>query len=298
MKRVFYLFAMAVCCMFAACSDSDDYNANTAESPYKPSPTLRKVASVRTTNTVDGRDYSWEHKFEYDAQGRIKSINSTMQHHRAVSFADVVRYYKCDITSRADYYYKGDVLEVDYVVERNYPEYPDWNTRESGSDRGKFNQAGVLSNFATIDFVYSATSLSAAYTDSGREYLIKRDASGDVSGYVITNLEGDSIILDRGQEYGYSRFQNRINFDLSAYFGYWGIEQELYANRAQYYASYQLGAFGMLGAASPYLPISMLGKDEYGNSAYIYGEWELDSQNCPVSFTDATGRKSVITYVE
>ncbi len=298
MKKLFYLFAVAACTMFAACSESNDYNADTAESPYKPSQTLRKVATVRTTNTIDGRDYSWEHKFEYDAQGRIKNINSNMVHHRAVEFADIVRYYACNITSSAKYYYKGDVLEVDYVIEREYPEYPEWNTRESGTDRGMFSKVGVLSTFLTIDFVYSTTSLTAAYTDSGREYAIRRDASGDVSGYVVTNLEKDSVVLDRAVEYGYSHFRNRINFDLSAYFGYWGIEQEIYANRSQYYASYQLGAFGMLGATSPYLPISMLGKDEQGNPAYIYGEWEFDDRDCPVSFTDATGRKTEITYVD
>lgn len=298
MKKLFYLFAVAACTMFAACSESDDYNADTAESPYKPSPTLRKVASVKTTNSIDGRDYSWEHKFEYDAQGRIKSINSNMVHHRAVEFADMVRYYLCNITSKANYYYKGELLEVDYVVEREYPEYPEWNTHESGTDRGKFNKAGVLSTFSTIDFAYSTTSLNTAYTDSGREYTIKRDASGDVTGYLVKQVANESVVLDRSVEYGYSHFRNRINFDLSAYFGYWGIEQEIYANRSQFYASYQLGAFGMLGATSPYLPLTMLGKDEYGNAVYLPGTWELDGRDCPLSFTDATGRKTEITYVD
>lgn len=292
------LFIFILSLVTVACSSSDGYNADTAKSPYEPSPTLRKVASVKTTNTIDGREYSWEHKFTYDAQGRIKDINTVMHHHRAVTFADVVRYYKCVITSRANYYYKGERLEVDYTVTREYPDYPDWNTRESETDKGLFNKSGVLSTISSIDFVYSTTQLLKAYSDGGREYTVMRDASGDVTGYLVKDVESDSLILNKADEYRYSRLRNKTNFDFSAYFGYWGVEQEMYANRTPYYASYQLGAFGMLGATSPYLPLSIKNSDAEGGDPYIPGSWELDSQDCPVSFTDATGRKTVVTYVE
>lgn len=298
MKKLFYLFVAALCCGLCACSDSDDYNADTAESYYKPLEGERMVASVKTTNTIGGRDYYWEHKFEYDAQGRIKNINSVMRHHTEVVFANTSRFYECNITSEAKYYYRGDLLEVYYNVKKEYPEYPAWNEQENAIDRGRFSEAGVLATFSAMDLVYSGNLLSAAYSDNGYEYALKRDASGDVAGYVVTDINESKVLADNAFKYGYSHYPNRTNFDFSAYFGYWGMEQAVYANRSPYYASYQLAAFGMFGMTSPYLPLSLLGKDEYGDEAYVNGKWEFDSQNFPVSFVDATGRRTEITYVD
>ena len=75
-RKLLNLLLFALCVSFAACSDGDDYNANTAESHYKPVEGRRMVAQVKTVNTVDGRNYSWEHNFTYDVHGRIKEINS------------------------------------------------------------------------------------------------------------------------------------------------------------------------------------------------------------------------------
>lgn len=276
-------------------SDSDGYNADTAQTPYEPVPGRRTVARVKTTNTIDGREYSWEHNFTYDAQGRIKEINSTFKHYTSRKFNNVVRFYECNITSKANYYYRGKKLDISYTLTREYPEYPDWNSRESATDNFLFNDLGVLVKLPTLDLEYSATQLRKAYTDTGNEYTINHDARGNVTGYVIYSVAGDSIIRDKGRAYGYSQgLKNRTNFDFSAYFGYWGVEQVLYANRTEYYASYQLGAFGMLGAVSEYLPVSILND----NGEYEYGTWEMDSNGYPVSFSDATGRKTVITYVE
>ena len=295
MKTLIKLFIGVLSLGFVACTD-DDYNADTANSPYEPT-TLRAVAQVKTTNTIEGRNYSWEHNFSYDAKGRIREINSVMIHHDKVNFANVTRYYECQITSKANYFYKGEKLEVAYSVTYEFPDYPAWNTRESGTDYGFFNERGVLTRCSSLDFEYSTTQLQKAYSDIGREYIIKRDASGNVIGYVCNDIPGDSLVVDNSYKYRYSDFRNNTNFDVSAYFGYWGAEQEIYANCMPYYASYQLGAFGMLGATSGYLPKSILGKNSNGEPVYIDGNWRFEG-GYPVEFVDAMGRKTVIKYVE
>lgn len=308
-RKVIYTLLLTLLCMgFAACSDSDDYNANTAVTPYEPVPGLKMVAQVKTTNTIDGRGYSWEHNFEYDAQNRIRQINSKMIHHRAVQFNDVVRFYKCNITSQANYYYNDKDIRVEYTLSREYPEFPDWNTTEDGKDYGVFNSNGTLASFSSMDFEYSATQLRKAFAESGMMIAPARDASGNVTGhtkYLVMDAESDSVMVDRKNDFRYSSFKNRTNFDFSGYFGYWGVEQAIYANRTEYYASYQLAAFGMLGATSSYLPLSIMERDsegkpvmENGAPKYLYGRWEFDSQECPVLFTDGTGRRTEIKYIE
>lgn len=306
-KRLFRLLALVLCVVsFAACSEeSDGYNANAAVTPYEPLPG-RLVASVKTTSDLGGRDYSWEHKFEYDTLGRIKEINSYMCHHRAVAFDNVTRFYKCYITSKANYYYRGNDFEVKYSVSREYPDYPDWNTRENGTDEGAFNSAGVLVQFANMDFEYSRTSLQKAHLDNEQRYDVVRDVSGNVNGFVIYNSVKDSVLLDRSCDFRYSRFRNKTNFDFSGYLGCWGVEQAMYANREKYYASYQLAAFGMLGATSSYLPLSTLSrdskgevvKDEGGNPVYLVGEWSFDEKDFPMLYVDASGRRTEIRYVD
>lgn len=306
MKRFFYFLLFPLCIALVACSDSDDYNADTAKSPYKPLVEgVRKVAQVKTTNTVDGRDYSWEHNFEYDAQGRIKEINSAIQHHYKSEEFGVERWYLCNIRSKANYYFKGNKLEVDYRVEREYPEYPDWNSVDSGSNYGTFNDDGMLEDFASIDFVYSATSLQSAYLDGGVSYEFSR-SRGNITGFVKYFAPSDTVIKDRRGNYTYRSTKNNTNFDFAAYFGYWEVEQNIYVNRSPYYAAYQLGAFGMLGAISPNLPDGQLKRDskgelvldEYGQTIKEYGEWKFDGSGYPLWFVDASGRKTEIKYVE
>ena len=291
-----------------SCNEDDDYNADTAVTPYEPVPGRRMVAQVKTTNTIDGRDYSWEHNFEYDAQGRIKQINSTMVHHRAVQFDNYVRYYRCNITSQANYYFNDKNFRVEYSLSREYPEYPSWNTTERGKDHGMFNSNGTLAEISSIDLEYSATQLQRVYNDAGNIITPTRDASGNVTGYIKylpNGTEEDSVVLNRKNDVRYSSVRNKTNFDFSAYFGYWGVEQSIYANRTEYYASYQLAAFGMFGATSPYLPLGITARDNKGNAImedgatkYLYGKWEYDSQNYPVAFTDGNGRRTEIKYVE
>lgn len=309
MKNIlkFMLFAlMAV--SFAACSDSEDYNADTAVSPYRPVPGRRLVAQVKTTNTIEGRDYSWVHDFEYDAQGRIRQIDSKMVHHRAQQFENKTRYYKCNITSQANYYYYDEKLHVEYSLSREYPDYKDWNTAENGKDKGVFNSNGTLVEFSSIDLEYNMTQLQRAFNDANNIIAPTRDASGNVTGYVkymALDAEEDTVIIDRKDEVRYSATKNKTNFDFSAYFGYWGVEQAIYANRTEYYASYQLAAFGMLGATSAYLPLGIKARDGKGNvimedgaTKYLYGKWEFDGQGCPTSYTDGNGRRTEIKYVD
>ena len=141
-------------------------------------------------------------------------------------------------------------------------------------------------------------------------YLPCRDSSGNVTGYQLfgKNEEGlDSLMLDRGREVRYGGMKNKTNFDFSGYFGYWGLERAVPAIATEYYAYYQLTAFGMMGATSSNLPLALLSRDkngkpvideETGSYLYLYGQWELDSRECPVSYVDGTGRKTVIRYVD
>ena len=297
-KGLMKLAILLLSVSFIAC-DNDEYSrydADTAETPYKPIEGRRMVASVKTTNTIDGRNYSWEHKFSYDKQGRIKEVNSQIMHHHYKEAFGYSRYYACDITSKANYYYFGEAMDVVYSVERQYPEYPDWNTSVSGKDEGRFNASGVLTKYSVLDLEYSATSLNTAYIDGGRRYEIVRGKGGNISGYRLYDDVAETLMLDYSNRYEYSYDKNKTNFDFSAYFGYWGVEQEIPINSSAYYAPYQLAAFGMLGSGGQYLPLGMVFTDSAGNE--IFGQWELDRDGYPLSFVDAYGRKTIVTYVE
>lgn len=291
MKNILSILMLSMCATFMACSDSDDSgnNPDAAESVYTPLPG-RKVASVTTTNTVGGRKYSWEHRFAYDSEGRIKEINSSFVHHHEKN----AKFYLCNITSKANYHYDGNELEVDYSVSRIYPDEPLMNSKTNDTDRGAFNNAGLLVKMGLADFVYSGTSVTEAYFESGERYEIKRERS-NVTGYIVYEITDDNVIADYSNRYGYSGIKNKTNFDFSGYFGYWGVEQNMIANRMPFYASYQLAAFGMLGSTSPNLPISVYNKDK---GIFEYGTWELDSNEYPVAYTDPSGRKTIITYVD
>ena len=311
MKKLFQmLFLSLFAVSLVACEDSEEYNADTALSPYEPVPGKRMVAQVKTTNNIGGREYSWEHNFDYDAKGRIREINSKMVHYRAVEFDNVIRFYRCNITSKANYYFlENNRLSVYYSVKHEYPEFPDWNSADEGRDNGTFNDNGTLASFSALDFTYSATQLQHAYADGGYMYEPSRNSSGDVTGYIIRypdNYDNDSIVLDRRGEYRFSSIRNKTNFDFSGYFGYWGLERAIPAVRTEYYAYYQIAAFGLLGAVSPNLPMHMLSRDSKGNAVkdnggnpvYLTGKWEFDSKQCPVSFTDGSGRRTEIKYID
>lgn len=295
MKNFLYLFALLLCVGLVSCEK--EYDADTAESNYEAAPG-RRVASLKTTYTSKGNEYSFEHNFSYDANGRIKSVNSNIVHYVADKmFFDTV-YTRCNITSSADYFYNGERLDVAYSVTREYPSDPSRNNRESGVDYGVFNSAGVLTRFSSVDFVYSTTMLQQGFADGDAYFNVIRDGSGNVSGYTKYRTSTDELLGNKSGYYFYSPFRNKTNFDFSAYFGYWGVEQAVRMISVPYYATYQLAAFGMLGATSQQLPFGIVKKDADGKDNYIYGEWELDSQDYPLSFVDADGRRTEITYCE
>lgn len=132
---------------------------------------------------------------------------------------------------------------------------------------------------------------------------------GNVTGYqtrYLNNDGKDSLVLDRSRDFMYGGIRNNTNFDFSGYFGYWGLEKAVPAIATEYYAYYQLAAFGMLGSTSSYLPLAQLARDsegkplvdEYGAPLYLYGRWELDNEDYPINFVDGSGRKTEIRYVE
>jgi hypothetical protein len=152
--------------------------------------------------------------------------------------------------------------------------------------------------------------LQEAHADGSHIYVPYRDAMGNVTGYqtrYLNNDGKDSLVLDRSRDFMYGGIRNNTNFDFSGYFGYWGLERAVPAIATEYYAYYQLTAFGMMGATSSNLPLALLSRDkngkpvvdeETGSYLYLYGQWELDSKDCPVSYVDGTGRKTVIRYVD
>ena len=92
---------LPLCCiLFVACTS--EYDADTAESNYKPITGKQMVASVKTSESVDGRDYVWEHQFSYDAKGRIKSVKSDVKSYRAVEYDNATDYLEYTALSTAN----------------------------------------------------------------------------------------------------------------------------------------------------------------------------------------------------
>ena len=112
--------------------------------------------------------------------------------------------------------------------------------------------------------------------------VVVRDGDCNLTGYKQLMTSTEVVINDKSSAYSYSSLRNRTNFDFSAYFGYWGVEQAVRMISVPFYATYQLAAFGMLGATSKYLPA---------------GDWVMEDE-CPVSYVAPDGRETVITYCE
>lgn len=299
MKRLLTILALPLCLALVSCNE-DEYNADTAESYYQPYSGARRVASLKTTFVENGNESVHEHNFQYDAKGRIKSINSNSVIYTSFvmnnnGFKDTVdcRGY---MTSAANYFYRGEGLEVAYNVSIEYPDYPSMNGYYSTSAYGVFKQNGVLDRFSQLSFDYSSTMLQRAYVDGGTYVDVTRDSDGNVTGYRKCEMSGE-VHEDKSDIYLYLPITNRTNFDFSAYFGYWGVEQSIPDIRIPYRAPYQLAAFGMIGSTSKYLPWGVKERGAGGEYNEIKGEWELDENNIyPLSFVDPYGRRTEITY--
>lgn len=278
---------------FFSCSEDEysKYDADNAKSPYSPIESAYKVKSITTTNRFEGRDYSWEHSFEYDSHNRIKEINVSIVDYRYVDEID--HYYTRNIKSKAQYYYFDNALDVRYSISWEHPENPLLNSDASGIVDGLFSADGNIIKMASMDFEYSGNTLADGYSDGGRHYVITHDRNGNVTGYTLYS-DNNSVITNKADAYKYSLHENKTNFDFSGYFGYWGVETEMPYNGTPYYAPYQFAAFGMLGSTSPQLPLGRRATTGIGD--VVYGEWKLDNNGCPVEFVDTDGRKTVITY--
>ena len=137
--------------------------------------------------------------------------------------------------------------------------------------------------------------LQKAYADGELCYDVTRDNDGNVTGYKKYLTYTGQVYENKVGMYHYHPIRNKTNFDFSAYFGYWGVEQFV---ALTYRAPYQLAAFGMLGSTSQYLPYGIIERDADGKNQYIYGEWVFDNSDYPVSYVDTEGRKTEITYCE
>ena len=296
MKNIFPILLLSLCVGFVSCNE--EYDADTAESLYEPSQ-ARRVASVKTTFMENGGENIHHHRYTYDAKGRIKTVNSDL-----VIYTPVVKdyidtaYYRCNMTTSANYFYRGEELEVAFSVSTEYPDLPAMNRLSSSSNYGVFNSNGVLSRFSQSSFEYSTTMLLQAYSDGDICFNVTRDADGNITGYRKYVVTTDKVLEERSNLYHYHPRKNKTNFDFSAYFGHWGVEQGVPVISRPYRAPYQLAAFGMLGATSPYLPYGVVEKAPDGSNILVKGTWEFDSQDYPVSYTDPDGSKTVITYCE
>ena len=297
MKNILSIFAMLLCVGFVSCNE--EYNADTAESFYDPAPGKRHVASVKTTFVEEGGEAIHHHRFAYDAKGRIKSVNSELVIYTPVieNYVDTV-YYKCNMATSANYFYRGEEIEVAFKVSTDYPERPTLNRLSSSSNFGVFQSNGVLARFSQASFEYSTTMLLQAYTDGDICFNVTRDGDGNITGYRKYVTTTGRVLEENSNIHHYHPMKNKTNFDFSAYFGHWGVEQGVPVIARSYRAPYQLAAFGMLGATSPYLPFGVIEKGADGKENRLYGEWEFDNRDCPVSYTDPFGRKTVITYCE
>ena len=304
MKKIFYLFMLLAGVFFISCSEDEGYNPDNAPSSYTPVDG-RKVASLRTTNTLDGRDYFWEHNFSYDAQGRIKEINSAIKHHRRYESFGGVFYRECNITSKAKYYFEKDKITVKYTVDKEYPTYPDWNSTNSYTDSGVLNENGYIQSYVsnyfdsntvfTLGFEcdYNFTNLSAAHFDGGFNCEVTRDGNSDVDGYIYS---GDEDAQNANKEHIYlNEAKNRTNFDFSAYFGYWGHERYIGAMTQWPYASYQLAAFGFFGKTNTNLPLWQKSAAEGIDQSR--SPWKMEG-DYPVKYTDPAGYVTEVTYVD
>ena len=297
MKNILSILSLLLCMGVVSCKE--EYDADTAVSHYQPAPGKRRVESVKTTFVEDGGENIHHHRFAYDAKGRIKSVNSEHVIYTPVieNYYDTV-YYKCNMATSANYFYRGEEIEVAFSVSTDYPERPAFNRLSSSSNFGIFQSNGVLARFSQASFDYSATMLLQAFADGDICFDVTRDADGNITGYKKYITTTGRVLEEKSNIYHYHPVKNNTNFDFSAYFGHWGVEQGVPIIARSYRAPYQLAAFGMLGATSPYLPFGVIEKGADGKAVRLYGEWEFDGSGCPVSYTDPYGRKTVITYCE
>ena len=279
--RLLDIFSALLLCMLAAgCSSDDSYNADTAESYYKPEVYDRMVSAITMTQKyADGKNCEYKYEFLYDAQNRIKEINSTWKYFPNISG---VGKKLCNTSVNARYFFEGEALTIKCRQENVFPGNEEWNSVTNKNYSGAFNKDGVLSQFHSFDCEYQGLLLTKAYFDGGYELGLGYDRTNNI----IKAYSIDSLGNPKDNEtirYSYTQKVNRTNFDFASFFGYNIIEASIHKPNSAVYAPFQLGAFGMFGARGINLP---------------QGEWEMDSEGYPVAYSNSEGRRYVITYKE
>lgn len=279
MKNFLKLMILPFCLLAVACSSDDEgYNADTAITPYNPMPeSYRTVKGVKMSVTDSKGEHTWNYKFNYDAQRRIKSIDGEITTYQ---LRNNTRWYKLNIKSTTEYQFIDNNLGVIYNASLEYPAYPDWNTTKGYRLPGEFNGKGALVHFGTFDCEYSGNTLTKAYVDNGRVYSLQHDRYGNLTGYMC---ESGDTLTNRLNSCDYSQINNKTNIDFSGFLGYWVPEREIYDNDNWLYAFCHLAAFDMLGARCLHLPD---------------GEWVTDATGCPVSCVLPSGIKLTIEYAK
>ena len=283
MKNYVTLMLLSMLAFATACSSDDDYNADSAVTPYEPLPVedYRMVKAVKM-DTVDakGREYSWQYVFNYDAQNRIKQIDAKIT--RFVVNPNNKKIYRKNTDAEIKYYFTAeDGLKIEYTASVEYPQYTDWNSNVTHRYVGTFNSKGALMRFGPFDCSYSGNTLSEAYFENGRVYTLERDRDNNVTGYRC-NL-ADTATVVRSNIYAYSRHRNKTNIDFSGFLGYWVVERDIAGNENWLDPILQLAAFDMLGSRSRLLPD---------------GDWSFDANGYPIACKLSSGYSLSIEYVE
>ena len=250
MKK-FFLY-LTVLSLFAfvttGCSDDNDYNADTAQSYYKPEIYDRMVSSIAVTSNVDNKDYSWTYNFVYDAQNRIKEINGNTKFYET----NIKQY--CEGTIQTKYYYNNETLKIEYLYDIYVPKL-DKSTSKNGKYFGAFDKEdGKLIQFYSYDCEYAGLMLSKAYVDDGTSFGLEYDRNNNlVKAYKLDSI-GANPIESTVREYEYSTKINRTNIDFASFLGYNIIEKIAPPNTYHPYELFHLGAFGMFGGRGKNLP--------------------------------------------
>ncbi len=279
MKKHFALLFMLAAFFAAACnSDNEGYNADTAISHYKPLPSTsyRMVRGILMEQTYNGRNYSWDYVFTYDAQNRIKNVNCDIVTHAKDGNG---KYHKITGAVSMNYIFESEnIMKINTIIND-----PDHIINEDSNYKyaGEFNENGLLDNFAVFGCEYShGGTLNKAYMDNERIYTMLRDDKGNVAGYRCDSV--GNVLANYPQKYEYSAISNKTNIDIAGFVGNCDIEREIPGNENKQYPIVLLSAFDMLGQRSPNLP---------------KGSWVLDSDRCPTEGTLSTGIKLTIRYM-
>ena len=218
MKYMYIVFALLLSFVAVGCSSDDDYNADTAVSYYVPQEYDRMVSSITISNTVDGKEYTEKFDFVYDAQNRIKEINGKFK--RWIGDKHNIL---CNTTTQANYYYKNDVLLVEWT---EVNDYRDEKYDFSGRYMGLFNQNGTLAKFSGdwfpgFDCVYEGMLLKKAYFDTDEWCELGYDRYNNLTSaraYALDSLDQASLV--QNYTYTYTSKANNTNIDFASLLGY------------------------------------------------------------------------------